>query len=37
VNTTFPIGLKAEEDEFKARDFDGNVQFIKEKSSTPTM
>ncbi len=31
INTTFPIGLKAEEAEFAGRDFEGNVQFIKDR------
>jgi preprotein translocase subunit SecA len=31
INSTFPIGLKAEEAAFESRDFEGNVQFIKER------
>jgi preprotein translocase subunit SecA len=31
INTTFPIGLKAEDADFASRDFEGNVAFIKER------
>ena len=31
VNTTFPIGLSAQEAKFESRDFEGNVQFLKDR------
>ncbi|MBL9132013.1 MAG: SEC-C domain-containing protein, partial [Verrucomicrobiaceae bacterium] len=31
INTTFPIGLKAEDAAFETRDLDGNVAFIKDR------